>query len=193
MTGTLLDSITLPANQTYVCKDGTRIDMCQFLGKFHDTLQTLTADGMIRANASFGFAMAEPCPGDTGFDDILHGWDNPDKFVWFVGGWGPDKDRYIANAVRKMRAALRVGSSTLDIRHFMPEEFEDKVDSTNADDTIPWGDFAWGGAGFVQVFDLMLIGGVSGFHEIEDDTVLRLILGSLGKIIAIGDDLIPAG
>ena len=191
MSITSLDVSTLQHEQTYVCKDGTQINMVAFMDQFYEVIQTLVANGLIRANESFGFAMAIPQLGETliNIDD----WDDPSKFVWFVYGWGPDKDRYIANAVRKMRASLRTGDSTLDIRYYTPDAFQDVVDSkANNGGTFPWGDFPWGGAVFVDVFEVNLLLAISCLHEIEDDTASRLIGGSLGKLIAIGNGLVEA-
>ncbi len=197
MTVRLLDVSTMPFEQTYVCDDGSEINLNKFLDSYYDTVQVLAASGLVKANESFGFAMAEP---NDDFDAEL--WDKPEEFVWFVGGWGPDRDRYIANAIRKMRALLRpheviagYGSmgcdSTLELRFDFPEYFRDKVDSQNEVGTFPWGDFPWGGAAFVQMGDLILAGAVSALSEIEDDLTARLILGGFGKLIVQGNNLLP--
>ena len=132
-------------------------------------------------------------------------WDDPSKFVWFVGGWGPDRDRYIANAIRKLRPMLREDAeSTLDMRfdsrkvksfgtgqpyeHVIEGDWEDVVDQLDKDGKFPWGDFPWGGAVTVIMGDMVLVGAMSCLHEIDDDTVMRTFLRLLGKQIILHDD-----
>jgi hypothetical protein len=202
MTGTLLDVSKLPFERVYTCEDGSRINLSTLLDSHYDAIQALAAAELIKANESFGFAMAEPM-----WDEDLETlqardafWDYPEHFVWFVGGWGPNRDRYIANAVRKMRALLRpvingydgmntMFESTLDIR-ISPSFFSDTVDSQNDDGTFPWGDFPWGGAAFVRMGGLTMAGAVSCLSEIEDDMVARLILGGIGQKIVVGNKLL---
>ena len=131
------------------------------------------------------------------FDMTL--WDHPEEFVWFVGGWGPSRDRYIANAIRKLRALLRPSYasyfqefSTLDIRFNVPEHFQDRVKSQDENGGFPWGDYPWGGGVVVTMGkELTLIGAVSCLTEIQDDTVTRLILGGIGEQIVQGNKLLP--
>lgn len=196
MTGRLLDVSTMPFERVYACKDGSEIDLTKLVDSHYNAIRALAYAGLIKANNSFGFAMLEPVWQVDGLDDEI--WDNPEQFVWFVGGWGSDRDRYIANAVRKLRPMLRPATatggdfvmSTLDIRFNLPEHFQDKVDQQNDDGTFPWGDFPWGGAVVELMGDLALIGAVSCLSEIEDDFIAKLILGGIGKRIIEGDKLL---
>lgn len=190
-----LDVSTMPFKRTYVCADGTEINLPLIILSHTHVLTAMAEAGLIKRNDSMGFAMLEPLtdPVDTWGDDY---WDHPEEFVWFVGGWGPDRDQLIANAVRKLRPMLRVTLnsdyeapvSTLDIRIEDDDEyFEDIVDSKDADGNYPWGDFPWGGAvGLTYGEEFALIGAVSGYSEIEDDTVAKLILGAIAKPIILG-------
>jgi hypothetical protein len=179
----------LSAHGIYVCKDGTHIFMSQLIEELHGVVDALAAAGKIRENDSFGFAMTMPQA--NGSLMCTDDWDRPDKFVWFTGGWGPHKERYVANAVRKLRATLREGGDTLDLRQHSPESFIDVADSVDGDGNFAWGDFPWGGAVIVDVFGVVAAGAVSCLHEIEDDYVARLHLGDILKRIAISDGLVP--
>lgn len=203
MTGILLDVSAMPFERVYTCDDGSEIDLGEFVDLHYDVVQALTSNGLVRANDSFGFAMAAPMWGEDLENRLAGGdfWDYPQDFVWFVHGWGPDRDRYIANAIRKMRALLRphriaegwgplTSDSTLEMRFDLPGAFRDKVDQQNPDGTFPWGDFPWGGAVRVDMGMLMLTGAVSCLSEIEDDMVARLILGGVGQRIVNGNKLL---
>lgn len=195
MTGKLLDVSTMPFERVYTCEDGSKIDLREFLDLHYDAVQALAGSGLVKAKESFGFAMLAPIWEDDPFpeDDF---WDKPEEFTWFVGGWGPDRDKYIANAVRKLRPLVRVGmtdegvDSTLCMRFENPSLFQDPVDSVNDDGTFPWGDFPWGGAAAVIMGPLTVAGAVSTFSEIEDDMVARLILGGIGQRIVNGNKLL---
>ena len=197
MTGRLLDVSSMPFDQVYTCQDGSEINLGEFLDSHYDAIQALAAAGLIKANESFGFAMLRP----TLVEDYIatNSWDKPEEFVWFVGGWGPDRDRYIANAIRKLRPLFRLTLSalegdqlftTLDIRFWRPSYFEDVVEQMNDDGTFPWGDFPWGGAVSESFGEMWLIGAVSCLTEIEDDFIAKLILGGLGKLIVTGNKLL---
>lgn len=196
MTGRLLDVSTLPFDQVYVCEDGSRINLRDFLDRHRVIVEALAAAGLVKSNESFGFAMTQPFPKVIGEDDE-YSWDEPSEFVWFVGGWGPDRDRYIANAIRKLRPLLRNGASyddplfsTLDIRFYQSDFFADRVDSQDDDGNFPWGDFPWGGAVLISFDETALVGAVSGLSEIEDDFVVKLILGGVIQLIVRGDGLL---
>ena len=127
-------------------------------------------------------------------EDVLDGLsleDEPEKFVWFVGGWGPRREKYIANAVRTIRPLLCVDRwSTLDMRFSDPDSFKEEVESQNAEGYFPWGDFPYGGAVDVQMGPLFLTGAVSCLTEIENDQAARFILGGFGKLIVLGNNLL---
>lgn len=195
MSTQFLDVSTMPFEQTYVCKDGNKVALHNELLKHHGAIDAMAANDLLKTNGSYGFAMLEPLtePADSWADDL---WDHPEQYVWFVGGWGPQRERYIANAVRKLRPALRVALSstyeaplsTLDMRiEGDTEWFEDCVDSQDPNGNFEWGDFPWGGAtALTYGEEFALIGAVSGFTEIEDDTVAKLILGGIAKPIILG-------
>ena len=189
----LLDVSSLPFDAKYECKDGTAIDMRQHLEGLRPVIEALASANYIKDKDSFGFAMMQPLtePIVNEFPDDI--WDKPEEFVWFVGGWGPYRDRYIANAVRKMRAMLREELPTLTLRiSESPVRFQDIVDSVNDDGTFSWGDFPWGGATLYPIGDaeVVLMGSVSALSEIEDDVVAQLILGLLAQPIINGDGLL---
>lgn len=199
MTGRQLDVNTLPFDQVYTCKDGSKIDMRELLDLHYEVVQALAATGLIKANDSFGFAMLAPLTDDN--IDMMDDdgfWDKPESFVWFVGGWGPKRDVYIANAVRKLRAIIRCQQygkieawSTLDLRMMEPAFFQDTVEKQNEDGTYPWGDFPWGGA-VVMPFgeELSIAAAVSCLTEIEDDTAVRLIIGNIAKKIILSNGML---
>lgn len=189
-----LDVSQLPFEQTYACADGTAIDMLSFLIEMMPILDAMGAAGVITENDSFGFAMAEPildwCYPGRLLENI---WDDPYTYTWFVGGWGDERDHYIANAVRKLRPLLREGEiSTLEMR-FGPQHgyFMDTVESRGWSGNYPWGDFPRGGAVSVQHGPLTMFAACSGFSEIEDDITTRLILGEFAKRITLANELLP--
>ena len=144
-----------------------------------ESIRQLASATLIKANNSFGFAL-----GDAVQETNQKNWDNPYEFVWFVTGWGPDANRYIANAVRKLRPALRTGNDTLWLRQNAPHLFQDIVESKQGDaNPFEWGDFPWGGATFVEVGDLILPCAVSALKEVEDDAVAKLLGGLIGATI----------
>lgn len=196
MTGKQLDVTELPTEWVYSCVDGRLIEMNYLLSAHSETLAVMAGSGVIKVSASYGFALTVPIGhNDKGWE--VSDWDNPEKFVAFVGGRGPERDRYIANAVRKLRPWLRQAAagcefdSTLNMRQFCLQLFEQGVESQNTDGTFPWGDYPYGGAVVVSFPEFALAGAVSGFSEVQDDTVARIILGSLAEQIIIGDGLLP--
>lgn len=139
-------------------------------------IEQLADSKLIKYNRSFGFAASYPVmPGFT-WDN----WDDPHDFVWFVCGWGPEGDRYIANAVRKLRPALRHGKDTMELRLTQPNAFERTVESQEADGSFAWGDFPWGGACLVNFGGVIYPMSVSCLREVEDDAVSKMIGGFTG-------------
>lgn len=188
MTGSLLDVTVMPSERIYTCKDGSEINLRELLESHRGGVEALASSGLVKPNESFGFAMMAPAV----YPEITSGeWNEPEEYVWFVGGWGPKRDRYIANAIRKIRPLVRTTyDSSLSMRFFHPDLFEDKVESSDADGNYPWGDFPWGGAVDARFGALCLIGAVSCLSEIEDDTVTRLILGCIAQRIIKGDGML---
>lgn len=195
MTSRLLDLTELPTEWAYPCADGTLIEMSYLLAAHGEAIATMQATGLIESKGSYGFALTIPIAHSSkgwGVSD----WDDPEKYIAYVGGRGLERDRYAANAVRKLRPWLRQAAeghefdSTLNMRQFAPELFQHGVESQSADGVFPWGDYPWGGAAVVSFPGFALAGAVSGFSEVQDDTVARVILGSLAEQIIIGDGLL---
>jgi hypothetical protein len=191
MTSRLLDVDGLPFDTTYSCSDGhTVIELRSIIDNHQRVIEAMSNLGLVKWNENFGFAMAAPQFGANHLDVM---WDNPERLIWYVGGWGPKRKQYIANAGRKLRPMFREEvDSTLDLRLIHPDRFEDKVKSIEDDGTFLWGDFPWGGAVMLQMGQLILCGAVSGLKEIEDDIAARMILGAIGKQILLGDNLLPS-
>jgi hypothetical protein len=201
MTSRLLDVSAMPFERVYACNDGSQINMSEFVDSHYDAIQALAAAGLIKSNESFGFAMLEPMTQEM--SETLPGdyWDKPEDYVWFVGGWGPDRDRYIANAVRKLRPLLRMlldddetffAPSTLEMRlEGRTDLFTDIVGSTDENGLFPWGDFPWGGA-FIDVVteEFALIGSISALSQIEDDFCTKLFLGGVKQRIIVGNKML---
>ncbi len=197
MTGRLLDVSALPTDWSYDCADGSVVGMDYMFPVYGDTLAQMEASGLITSSGSYGFALSVPLPHD-GAGWQPNDWNEPNKFVAFVGGRGPERNRYVANAIRKLRPWLRQAieggefDSTLNMRLFAPELFQDGVESQDTDGTFPWGDYPWGGATVISFPEFALAGAISGFSEIEDDFVCRMILGGLAQQIILGDGLLAA-
>ncbi len=177
----------LPFQRSYVPKigDGEFIDLQDQLKLYRLLIENMAE--------SFAFAMLQPSidrPNLPHFDE----WDSPYVFTWFVYGWGPEGHRYIADAVRKLRALLRTGngqdSSTLALRHRRLWDFVDCVESQDADGNFPWGDFPHGGAVCMEYGSLKLAGAVGGPMEFENDMIARFILGGLAKEILTVEGLL---
>lgn len=176
-----LDVSLLPTECMFEGETGF-IDLAVIPMKMRGAVESLASSGMIKANDSFGCAV-----GRIGHTRTTNFWDDPFEFVMFVEGWGPERDRYIANAVRKMRAGLREGMDTLlmrtdAIREGIPRSlhFRDIVESKEKDGSFKWGDFPWGGFTFTQVGYLLVPASVSCLYEVEDDALSRFIGGSVG-------------
>lgn len=155
-----------------------KINLASIVYNLRDTLSRWARDGLVKEHQSFGFAIAHPNPHrPVHLDDR----DDPYSIIWFVVGWGDEADRYVANAVRKLRPALRYQEDTLKLRIFRPDVFRDVVPSVDKDGNFPWGDFPWGGATFVRVGDLILPCAVSCLKEVEDDAAAKTIGGHIGS------------
>ena len=163
-------------------------------GFFHNDDMALAANNVIKSNASFGFVMLPPL-WDGQEDFFVDEWDDPYAFTWFAGGWGSDSNRYVANAVRKIRPLLRINDEVSTLSMVLgsgPTEFEDVVEQVNDNGDFEWGDFPYGGASVVRYGPLELVGACSGFKQVEDHLVTELILGHLAKrILAESDPPLP--
>lgn len=180
----------LPFEQSYKCKNGSIVNLREQLEALKTSINVLGSSGNIGQTKSLGFAMAEP----TWYTNYNpNNWDDYMRFVWFVGGWGQDRDMFIANAVRKLRPMLRTQTDTLMIRHFRYlQDFVDPVDQIDADGNFPWGDFPWGGAVSLLMGGFYFGGAVSCFDDdVDDNIVATLAVGIIGKNIIRGDGLLP--
>lgn len=172
-----LDVSRLPTEAIFKTGEGdAQINLAEIPRRMRPAISELARARLIENKNSFGFAAAKPSPAS------FH-WDDPYEFTWFVAGWGTDRDRYIANAVRKLRAALRAGYDTLEMRILYPGTFHDTVESKEDDGSFEWGDFPWGGATFVRVGKLLIPSSVSCLLEVEDDAVAKAIGGLIGAQI----------
>lgn len=177
----LLDVSTYPTTAPYG-EGELQLNLAAIPRRMRTGFDELVKAGLIKPNDSFGCAVARPCRDG---DDTFQVWDadDPSDFLWFVTGWGPNRDMYVANAIRKLRPSLREGQDTLLMR-CDPETYVSgeaaSVKSVDADGNFPWGDFFWGGAVFVHVGGLCIPVAVSCLYEVEDDAIAKLIGGSVG-------------
>lgn len=172
-----------PFDREFSFQDGPSVDLGRILFNTRPLIEYMGSQWFIKENPSFGFAMTKPLWEDEP-DNYESTWNDPHEFVWLVGGWGPDRDRYIANAIRKLRPLLRYAElSTLDMHFYRPDQFKDPVESREQDGSFKWGDFPYGGAVYVQLGDISLHGACSAFTQIQDDMVTRVILTHMGEKI----------
>lgn len=169
----LLDVSRLPANALYG-PDGNQIDLASIVTRLRPAVYEMGRRELIKPVKSFGFAMAHP----LGTENV--DWKNPYEFIWFVAGWGKDGERYIANAVRKLRATLRTGKATLVLREEGGKAFKKRVKSAEPDGSFKWGDFPWGGAVLTGVGGIVLPSAVSCLLEVEDHATALLGGGLVG-------------
>lgn|GEM_PF-3038719 len=130
--------------------------------------------GLLRNNSSYGVVVADPIYSGT----YASVWDNPQQLVGFALGDGARRQYYLANAVRKMRAAAREGFDTFAMRqghliNYFCDEVEGRVD--DPENPYPWGDFPWGGAAYGGTESNRWLVGVSGFTQAEDDWIARTV------------------
>lgn len=192
MTIKTLDVTTLPFERMVRCADGPDVHMREILERHRPVIDAMAEQNLVKANDSFGFAMLEPTI-QRDLSSLIHFVDDPYSFVWFVGGWGPNRDKYIANAVRKLYPLIGRPqyASTLDMRFDRSEKpFPNPVESQNEDGTFPWGSFPWAGASVQTYGSLHLVGSVSALKEIQDHTVANLILGHVAERIILGNGLL---
>ena len=151
--------------------------------------EAMSAARAVQKHTSFGYAVTYPNASAKDFN-------NPEKFLLLVGGWGPQWERYAANAVRKIRPVLRsrVDSLWLTVNKLsgaMPDAFDDEVASANADGTFSWGDFPYGGAYTVDLIDeTEVIVAVSCLAQEEDDTASRFVGGIVNQTLVRAHNLL---
>lgn len=174
-----LDITWLPQTQR-VGSESSTVNLAAMVHLLRPTIEEFARLHVIKRSLSFGFAMAPPGRAWQHW----HTWNDPYQLTWFGTGWGHDRDRYVANAIRKMRAAQRVQADSLTIRD-SPEgtpfgRFSDPVQSVEEDGSFAWGDFPHGGAVFVNFGDYQLLGAVSALAPEEDHAVAAMILNVIG-------------
>lgn len=183
--GTVLLPELFPASRIYVGYKED-VELAATLAVIGSVIKAINLSGLlVSAKPSFGFAMADPTQAE-----ICGLWNQPEKFVWLVGGYGPDAGRYICNAVRKLRAALRYNRDTLDIQRNTPGMFNDSVESQTDDGRILWGDFPWGGAVKLPYGGRDFFGAVSCFKDVEDHAVAAMVLGFIAQAMDKADGLV---
>lgn len=187
-----LDVTQLPTRRLYESPEGKTLRVDHF---FDHAVRKLVAflieSGQVTDTASFGFAMAQPIHVSAIGDDIVgeiipadvqeevdpnSGFDfddDPQQLIWFVYGWGPDKDRYIANAARKLRFSAREMVDSFDATQMLDLVGVKKVED---DGSFAWGDFPYGGAAFYDFDGFSLLGACSGLTQREDHHVTNMIL-----------------
>lgn len=146
-----------------------------------------------RSRHTFGYALGVPFHDGEARNPSKH-WNEPGKFVWLVGGWGHHKNRYIANAVRKLRAVTRLGQDTLPLaldpelrKHnfvgaITEAEIEHEKDLVNTDPThteFRWGDFTFGGGVILTKGGIIQTGAGSGDTQQNDDDIMKRAIGTL--------------
>ena len=166
-----LDVATLPREAIHGGFDLAEVALSMRAG-----IDELVRHGVVRPHASFGYAAGLP----RRHAGPVPNWDDPTQLVWFVGGWGPELERYVANAVRKLRALFRTGKDTLELRINDPDAFQDIVASAEEDGSFEWGDFPFGGATFVHSGEIFIPMSVSCLREVEDDAVAKALGGMVG-------------
>lgn len=174
-----LDVARLPRHALF----GTT-DMADLVLRARTAVTAMSNKDLVKQTLSYGFAAAKFIDGkDSVGESPRFNWNDPYEFVWFVTGWGPDQDRYIANAVRKLRATLRTGRDTIELREkelHGKKPFKKKVDSQEEDGSFKWGDFPWGGAAQVKVGGLVIPTAVSCKLEVEDHILALFHGGQIG-------------
>lgn len=161
---------------SFVWNRGTahEVDLHAVFYALEDLIRSMMSQGIIANRASFGFAMADP---RVNYREV---WNDPAALTGFIAYWGPEGQRYAANAVRKMRPGAREDKDTQKMRLDHPELFRDPVESAEADGTFNWGDFPYDGAVHLHTLGYHLLGAVSALPKEEDPIPAQLILGLIG-------------
>lgn len=184
--GTPLDVSVFPTTYEYTGTNGTTVELADMILDMKYMIELLAQLGVIRDTiGSFGFAVSFLEP-----HELENLYDDPGSFVGIVGGWGDEQHRYIANAIRKMRASARTGSDTLEMVEAGAkldfDLFTDRVES-EVKGAFPWGDFAHGGAAFVSFGDRTMLVAASFVTAEQDDLVAGFIGKLYGKAMYLAD------
>lgn len=165
-------------------------DLASLIYDAQPFIMGMQAAGLLRETDSFGFAMANPAM--MHFADPSDVWDNPRNLVWFVAGWGPAREMLIANAVRKLRAAVREMTCTLNLVGTKVEDgfvldqskFEDIVQAQEPDGSFAWGDFPYGGAVLMTIDERPYFGAASALNQIHDDGIAGFLTSLVARKVA---------
>jgi len=171
----LLDVSGLPGGQVYKTRNGGEVNFGNVFDQLRLVIEQMMTLKLIKKTESFGFAMSKPDHVES-----IQDWDDPSQLVWMTAGWGPDKDRYVANAARKLRLADRLGFDSIGVRE---SYIDTPVDSQEPDGTYAWGDFPYGGAvwhAHPHIAGVSLLAAVSALTQQEDDMVTSMILQVFG-------------
>ncbi len=191
MPSRILDLSKLQYERTYECQGtGEIIHLEDFIDGLKPAVDALARAGYVKKKDSFGITIARPEWNNRRDDGPSKSWDNPEQFAWCVGGWGPDRDLYIANTIGKMRALLREGAeSTLALRFQGFDGWQDIIDTKGLKKDFPFGDFPYGGAVRLQMGPLTVRVAISTFTEMEDHATSLGAAGLLGAKILAGEGL----
>ncbi len=183
----LLDVSTLPGGQVYAAQTDHEVDFGDtFDDQLRPVIKHMMTLNLIKKTQSFGFAMVHP-----DYVNRVRNWDDPSVLIWMTAGWGPDKDRYVANAARKLRLAARTGHDSIGVRE---RDIDRPVDSQEPDGTYAWGDFPYGGAVWYAnpgIASNVLLGAVSALTQQEDDMIASMILQVFGLEIYKANTVAP--
>lgn len=147
-----------------------------FEQKIRPAIDHMMQVGLIETSESFGFVMA--IPGVKAGYNQRHLWNDPYRLAWMSAGWGPNMDQCVANALRKLRPAVREGANTSQMHSKI--EIQDKVKKIESDGTFNWGDIP--GSGGVWAYRINrggvnLVGAVDGLAQDENHVIAHMILG----------------
>lgn len=154
------------------------IDLAEVALRLWWAIENWSATGLITENTSFGCAITQ-----VNLSDRQIRWNDPSTYILCVVSWGDDGDRYVLNAVRKLRATMRTGRDTLDLRMNEPGRFQDVVGSQEPNGDCLWGDYPWGGAVFDTFAGNRFGVGVSAYNQVQDEFVARTIHALIGTMI----------
>lgn len=180
-----LDVTRLPVS--FVLADGT--DVADIIAGIRPAMEQLMKAGLLKTTDSFGFAMIDPSLLLN--HDEQDYWRDPYAYICFVGGWGPDRDMFVANAVRKLLPHARTGIDTLSLRLWSARgeniQFQNVVESVDAEGNFPLGDFPRGGSVDFWLGGHPYNGAVSCYKETEDAAPAALILALIAGRNASAD------
>lgn len=182
---TLGSPFEISAFPTTYLHDGPNhsVDIADLVDEIKTVVEFLASQGIVKETESFGFAVAF-----DGFVGDPIDPDDPSEYVGFVGGWGPDKDRYIANAVRKLRVTLEIEDDSMNITHTGGNDDYNGVKSAEDDGSFLWGNFPWGGSTYTAFGKYEILVSVSALKQDEDDLVAGYIGKRIGMAYSRADD-----